>query len=77
MPKLGLVISFHISAAIAGAVISGSSSMIETALWKRVGRRSSSAIAKPEQELEHDGQGGVGQRERSVFQNAGSERKSM
>jgi hypothetical protein len=32
MPKLGLVMSFHIKAAIAGAVISGSSSTIEIAL---------------------------------------------
>jgi len=47
MPKLGLVISFHINAAMAGAVINGNRSAIETALWKRVGRRSSSAIARP------------------------------
>ena len=47
MPKFGLVISFHMSAAIAGAVISGSSSRIETMLLKRVGFCRSSAIARP------------------------------
>ena len=52
MPKFGLVISFHISAASAGAVISGSSSRIETKLLKRVGFCSSSAMPRPRQQLE-------------------------
>ena len=47
MPKFGLVISFHMSAAIAGAVISGSSSRMETMLLMRVGFCSSSAMPRP------------------------------
>ena len=47
MPKSGLVISFHISEAIAGAVMSGRSSRIEATLLKRVGLCSSSAMTRP------------------------------
>ena len=46
-PKPGLVISFHISAAIAGAVISGSSNATEAALFSRERSRSSSAMPRP------------------------------
>ncbi|MNE92787.1 hypothetical protein D3C80_1905550 [compost metagenome] len=47
MPKLGLVISFHISAASAGAIISGRSSMIEMKLLMVERRCRSIAMPRP------------------------------
>jgi len=54
--------SFHIKAAMAGAVISGSRSAIETAM--ETGRAAQQQRdCETEQQLEHDGQRGVGQRD--------------
>ena len=63
MPKFGLVISFHIRAAIAGAIISGSSSTIEIALLKPGRPPQQQGDAEPEQQLEADRQRGVEQRD--------------
>ena len=52
MPKSGLVISFHISAASAGAVISGSSSRIEMMLLKRVAPLQQQRDAEAEQQFQ-------------------------
>ena len=77
MPKFGLVISFHISAASAGAVISGSSSRIETMLLKRVALLQQQRDAEAEQQLDADRQTGIEQRDRDRVPEVGSLRKLM
>ena len=72
MPKFGLVISFHISAASAGAVISGSSSRIEMTLLSTRRPLQQQRDAEAEHQLEADRQRGVeSARSATVFQNAG------
>ena len=52
MPKFGLVISFHIRAASAGAVISGSSSRMDAMLLKPRRLLQQQRDAEPEDQLE-------------------------
>ena len=76
MPKFGLVISFHISAASAGAVISGSSRAGSRMLLSSVALLQQQRDAEPEQQLQADRQPRIEQRDPDRVPEAGSVKKS-
>ncbi len=69
--------SFHMSAAKAGAVISGSKRRIDTMLLKRVGFLQQERDSQSQDQLESHGEESVNERDCTVCQKAPSVRNPM